>query len=401
MLNKTYNIKYCSVQGTYWLIYAVVASFASVFLLDRGYTNGQIGMILALGNLVTVVLQPFISDTCDRSKRISIFGVVALITLVMALLMTSLFFFEHSGPGLSLAYIFLIGWMGVVQPLLTSIKFKIEEYNIFVNFGLCRAFGSFTYAVLCVILGVLVERWGIGAILVTGEFTVIAFGLSIVVMAAALKRDSGSAEEFSSAEAAAEGTEEITLIDFIGRHKLFFVLMIGVLGVYFTNQTLNNFMLQIVTNVGGTAKDMGLVFTILALLEIPTMMFFDKLRGRFSCQSMLKFASLCYTLEIFICHIAPSVEVIMAAQVLQLFSFGLFMPSMVHMIDEIMERGEAVKGQGLYIMVTTMTSIVSAVVGGMVIDFAGVHMLTFLSTLITAMGAVMVIFTVDKVKSNR
>ena len=186
-----------------------MASFASVFLLDRGYTNGQIGMILALGNLVTVVLQPFISDTCDRSKRISIFGVVALITLVMALLMTSLFFFEHSGPGLSLAYIFLIGWMGVVQPLLTSIKFKIEEYNIFVNFGLCRAFGSFTYAVLCVILGVLVERWGIGAILVTGEFTVIAFGLSIVVMAAALKRDSGSAEEFSSAEAAAEGTEEI------------------------------------------------------------------------------------------------------------------------------------------------------------------------------------------------
>jgi PPP family 3-phenylpropionic acid transporter len=98
---------------------------------------------------------------------------------------------------------------------------------------------------------------------------------------------------------------------------------------------------------------------------------------------------------------APNVEVIMAAQVLQLFSFGLFMPSMVHMIDEIMERGEAVKGQGWYIMVTTITSIVSAVIGGVVIDFLGVHTLTLLSTVITGAGALMVIFTVDKVKSNR
>lgn len=220
-------------------------------------------------------------------------------------------------------------------------------------------------------------------------------------MASALKRNGHYTEKISSAGEIGEETEEITLIDFIGRHKLFFVLMIGVLGVYFTNQTLNNFMLQIVTNVGGTAKDMGLVFTILALLEIPTMMFFDKLREKFSCQSMLKFASICYTLEIFICHIAPSVEVIMAAQVLQLFSFGLFMPSMVHMIDEIMDRGEAVKGQGLYIMVTTITSIVSAVIGGVVIDFLGVHTLTLLSTVITGAGALMVIFTVDKVKANK
>lgn len=400
MLDKIYNFKYSAMQGTYWLIYAVIGSFASVFLLDKGYTNGQIGMILALGNLVTVVLQPFVSDFCDRSKKVSIFGVVGAITLAMAVLMTALFFFDEAGFGLSFVYVSLIGWMGVVQPLLTSIKFKIEEYGIFVNFGLCRAFGSFTYAILCVILGWLVERHGVGMIPVTGEFTVIAFALSLVIMVAKIKKDRVGLETVSSVENTGEESE-ITLVEFVGRHKLFFLLMIGVLGVYFTNQTLNNFMLQIVTNVGGTAKDMGLVFTILALLEIPTMMFFDRLRERFSCQSMVKFASLCYTLEILICHLAPNVEVIMAAQVLQLFSFGLFMPSMVHMIDEIMERGEAVKGQGLYIMVTTITSIISAVIGGMVIDLSGVHMLTLLSAVITGAGALMVIFTVDKVKNER
>lgn len=400
MLDKIYNFKYSAMQGTYWLIYAVIGSFASVFLLDKGYTNGQIGMILALGNLVTVVLQPFVSDFCDRSKKVSIFGVVGAITLAMAILMTALFFFDEAGFGLSFVYVSLIGWMGVVQPLLTSIKFKIEEYGIFVNFGLCRAFGSFTYAILCVILGWLVERRGVGMIPVTGEFTVIAFALSLVIMVAKIKKDRVGLETISSVENNSEESE-ITLVEFVGRHKLFFLLMIGVLGVYFTNQTLNNFMLQIVTNVGGTAKDMGMVFTILALLEIPTMMFFDRLRERFSCQSMVKFASLCYTLEILICHLAPNVEVIMAAQVLQLFSFGLFMPSMVHMINEIMDRGEAVKGQGLYIMVTTITSIISAVIGGMVIDLSGVHMLTLLSTVITGAGALMVIFTVDKVKNER
>ena len=89
---------------------------------------------------------------------------------------------------------------------------------------------------------------------------------------------------------------------------------------------------------------------------------------------------------------------IFAAHLLQLVSFALFLPAMVHFIDEIMSKGEAVKGQALYTMMITVTTIFSSLVGGAILDFSGAKMLTLVATVATAIGAVIIIATVDKVK---
>ena len=68
-----------------------------------------------------------------------------------------------------------------------------------------------------------------------------------------------------------EDAEEITLTDFIRRNKVFFAINIGVVGVYFSNSVLNNYMMQIVADVGGDSEDMGRVLAVKAFLEIPTM----------------------------------------------------------------------------------------------------------------------------------
>ena len=35
-MEKRLNVSYAGIQATYWMVYAVVGSFASVFLLARG-----------------------------------------------------------------------------------------------------------------------------------------------------------------------------------------------------------------------------------------------------------------------------------------------------------------------------------------------------------------------------
>ena len=47
-MEKRLNCSYAAIQGSYWMVYAVVGSFASVFLLARGYSNSEIGVILAV-----------------------------------------------------------------------------------------------------------------------------------------------------------------------------------------------------------------------------------------------------------------------------------------------------------------------------------------------------------------
>ena len=66
------NTEYAFSFGAYWMIYAVAGSFASVFMLAKGYTNTHIGITLAAASLIAVVLEPFVADRMDRSKGIQI-----------------------------------------------------------------------------------------------------------------------------------------------------------------------------------------------------------------------------------------------------------------------------------------------------------------------------------------
>ena len=71
---------------------------------------------------------------------------------------------------------------------------------------------------------------------------------------------------------------------------------------------------------------------------------------------------------------------------------------MVHFIDEIMSEGEAVKGQSVFTMMVTITTMLSSLVGGAILDISGAKMLTLVSLLATAAGAVIIIATVDRIK---
>jgi hypothetical protein len=63
---------------------------------------------------------------------------------------------------------------------------------------------------------------------------------------------------------------------------MFFIMNLGVLGIFFSNAVLNNYMAQICDGVGGSTEDMGRILGVMAFLEIPTMVFFKQLRRRLS-----------------------------------------------------------------------------------------------------------------------
>jgi PPP family 3-phenylpropionic acid transporter len=195
-------------------------------------------------------------------------------------------------------------------------------------------------------------------------------------------------------------SSDINLIQFIKKNKMFAVLNIGIIGLYFSNSVLNNYMMQIVDAVGGNSEDMGRILSLMAFLEIPTMVCFDLLRKKFSCQLMLKVAAVGFTVKIVMCYLAESVAMIFAAQCFQLISFALFLPAMVHFIDEVISKGEAVKGQALFTTMVTVTTVFSSLAGGMILDFADAKMLTGIASIATAAGALIFIIFKDKVKKG-
>ena len=418
-MGKILNSGYGAIFGTYWIIYAVVSSFASVFMLAKGYTNSQIGVTLAVANVLAVIMQPLIADFVDRSKRLDVIGTTEIMTICMMVFTIGMFTFKGGSLGLCVVFVLLIAFHTVLQPLFNSLAFRLEEAGVSINFGIARSVGSLAYSIFVAIFGTIVEHFGINVMPIASEISCLMLIASLAFtgyyfnkgkkQAPQRKIERATVEEpveketevTAEEEESIEEEEEINLVQFIKRNKMFFIMNLGVLGIYFSNAVLNNYMAQICDGVGGSTEDMGRILGVMAFLEIPTMVFFKQLRDRFSCQFLLKIAAIGFTVKIAICWLANSVIMLYIGQLFQPVSFALFLPGMVYFSDEMMSKGEAVKGQALFTTMITITTIFATLCGGMILDASGSKMLTFVSTLLTAAGALVIIFAVDRVKSNK
>ena len=409
-MGKILNSGYGAIFGSYWVIYAVVSSFASVFMLAKGYTNSQIGITLAAANVLAVVMQPLLADFVDRSKRFDVMGTTGFLTVCMMVFTVGMFTFKGGSLGLCVVFVLLIAFHTVLQPLFNSLAFRLEDAGVAINFGIARSVGSLAYSIFVAVFGTLVDHLGINVMPVASELACLMLIASLVFTAHHFKKGKALSERGREAvygkslekdAKASDEIEDINLIQFIKRNKMFFVMNLGVLGLFFSNAVLNNYMAQITTGVGGTTEDMGRILGVMAFLEIPAMVFFKQLKNRFSCQLLLKAAAIGFTVKIAICWLANSVLMLFIGQLFQPVSFALFLPGMVYFSDEMMSRGEAVKGHALFTTMITITTIFASLLGGMILDASGPKMLTFVSTLATAVGAAVVILAVDRVKSHK
>lgn len=402
-MEKILNSTYGAIFGAYWIVYAVVSSFASVFMLAKGYTNSQIGITIAAANILAVVMQPLIADFADRSRKLGVMGTSEIMTVCMMVFAVGMFAFKGGTAGLCIVMVLLIGFHSVLQPLLNSLAFRLEECGVGINYGVARSVGSLAYSVFVAIFGTLVEKQGVGVMPVSTEITCLLLIVSLILTqhwfrkAMAGRREEAASDSRLKPE---KTEEEITLIRFIRRNRMFFIMSLGIIGLYFSNAVLNFYMAQIVEGVNGTTEDMGRILAVMAFLEIPTMVFFKQLQRRFSCRFLLKTACVGFSVKIALCWLASNVFMLYLAHIFQLVSFALFLPGMVHFTDEIMSRGEAVKGQALYTTMVTAATVVASLAGGVILDASGPKTLTFISTLATIAGAVLIIFTIDKIKSR-
>lgn len=410
-MERKLNFHYASVHGAYWMYYGVLGGFSSVFLLAKGYSNSEIGVILAAGNILAVLIQTVLAGFADKGRKGTIFLISGGITLLNLALSTMMIF--QSGRSLVLTVLFTscFGLIMANQPFINAINRRLEECGVSIAFGTCRSIGSLAYAVICFFLGTLVEAKGPEILPLVGNGVLLLIILTVYLTYRAYKIGMArNREDLNQVQTnPGEGLvakdpekpkEEITLQDFIQKNKMFFVMSLGVLGLYFANTIPNAYMAQIVDNIGGTSEDVGRIFAYLAITEIPTLVLFDRLYQRFSCQSMLKFASVGYVIWIGACGLARNVGMLSLAQLLHFFSFPLFLPAMVRYIDDNMREGEAVRGQTLFMVMTTLGNMLASLVGGVLLDMWGANLLMTAGVVAAVIGAVIIWLMVGRDKNK-
>ena len=390
---KNYNIRYFLMQGCYWALSGIIFGFTTVYLQEKQYTNYQIGIIFAMGNIFGFVAQPLIAVHIDKSRSTALLRYILSTAAISLVLMLGVLFMPSACLPLSVAFVLLIGGNILLQPLCISLCFYLETFGSKINFSAARAVGSLSFGLATVVLGLLVERVSASAVPLSYIIITALFG------ALALSYTLGAKPRKITKESAVEVSEKPSgIFEFLKENKRFTFFLLGTSLLYFTHSLLGNFMIEFVRNVGGDSSDMGSILAFMTLSEIPAMLLFSKLSRRFSCTALLRFAVIMFTLKELMIYLAGSVAMFYAAEALQALSFAIFVPASVRYADEIIEKRNSTKGQTFITAVISMASIFASIIGGILLDGAGAKAALLVGVLVSAAGTFVTMFAIQKAK---
>lgn len=400
-MRKRFNIDFALIQAIYWMLYSAAGSFVSVILLPKGYTNASIGTLIAAGSVLAILLQTIITHITDRSPKLNGIKIIELMVILLIAAMAAVLLIGQKSMALTIAYAGVIILHTAMHPFVNALSFTLEETGHPVSFGIGRSMGSFAAGGISFLLGYLIVWYSPEVVLYIALVNLVL--MALVIFATDRHYQKGMAEAVSFAKAspvpAKQHAEEekIGMLEFVGRNKMFAVMSLGVIALFFGNVILENFTIQIVEGIGGDTTNMGVVILLLCLFEMPAMIGFHRLKQRFSYVMLLRISALFFTIKIIIMYLAHSMTAFYLAQLCQIPGYGLFFPAMVNFIDHIMGKGEALRGQAVFTVALTLGNVIGSIAGGMILDQYSSHTLLLAGSMVSAVGSVLIISLVHRV----
>ena len=377
-------MQYCILQGSYWASFCVIYAFATVFLLSRGFESSMIGVIIAAGNILGVVLQPMVASIADRSEKISLHKLTAILSVIMILLLVLLYFVPNGLLAVAVLFLLTDTFLQVIQPLINSVSVYYVNQGVSVDFGSARGIGSLSYAAVSYVLGIVVEKFGTRSILMAGIL------VALVLLVTVLSMPVLSSSAASRPKEKEPEQNDAGLLVFAGRYKNFMLTLAGIT-LLFTFHNMNNaYLIKVIENVGGTSADMGRMLSIAAVTELPVMFLFSRISKHFKSSTLLMVSGAFFAIRAAGFMLAGNVMTMYLAAMLQIGSFALYIPSSVYYVNETMLDQDKFKGQAVMTATNTLGGVFGSLLGGFLIDNAGVGTMNTVCFAMAAVGAVLV-----------
>ena len=380
---------YAAEQGSFWMTYCIASGFAVVYLQAMGYTNTQLGMILAAGNILGSALGTFLADRIDRNEKLVpgqlMWGVLAAQTAILLVLLPQ----RGRCAAVTVGYAAFLAVALSANSLLLKISADLTYRGTPVNYGVARGTGSLTYMLVSILLGILLERR-------SARLLPLAALLFTAGQAAAnvwMLRKTGTAPV---ARQSAGDRSGASLGRFFRENPRFTMLLLGSVLVFFAFNTVASFFINVVEHVGGTTATMGWLSAYMAGLEIPVMMGFFWFRRRWSPSALLRFSFFMFVGKAVLLALAKSVPFLYGCYLLQPLSYAVYNPAIVLYVEQVIPFRDSAKGQSLVFSTTTVGAVLANLIGGMMYDHLSVSATLWIAAAVCAVGAAICIRSVQK-----
>lgn len=376
---KNRTVGYSAIQSFFWMCYASIMGFVSMYLLQAGFDNSQVGVLIAAAGLLSALLQPVVAAYADRPGSLSLGRLITLSASAALACAVGLVLSRGSMAVTGLLYTGCMVLLQMTTPLVNALGIAAVNGGENLNFGIARGMGSLCYAATAYLIGLLADRFGPVTVPVSMG---IGFALMLV-----------SVGGFGSVGVQAEEREKKTAArgGFLGRYPRYAAVLVGLVLIFVSHVVLNSFTFQIVEAKGGTSREMGVAMAFAALIEIPVMFLFGWMLKKAKSHVWFRISGVFFFLKCLGTLVCTNIPGFYAVQLFQIFGWALISVSAVFYINAIMAPEDSVKGQAFYTMSMTLGNVVGAIVAGRILDQMGVQAMLVFGTVSALVGAAIVL----------
>lgn len=376
------------IQGLYWMAYCILVSFSSVYLLDRGFQNAHIGLLISASSILSALLQPVAAARADRMVRFTLRQVCAGVAAAMTLCALGLLTLPGKGLQAGL-YMVLLVLLQLLTPFLYSLAMDCHNNHIRLNYGLARGAGAATYGIASAACGVLTAAFGVRVL------PLILAGLTAILVPALLTfRHAGPVRKALPREEALEESRDTA--PFLKRYPQVLLLLVAISLLFTSHNILISFPYQIVQGVGGDTQEMGTLLTIMSIADIPAMVLFSLLLKWAGSRFWVKVSSLSFFLHALLTWLAPGMPFLFGIQFLEGTGYALYTVAAVYFVNEIIDLRDRVQGQAYFSMTNTIGIVLGSSVGGFLLDWWGSGSLLAFATVTGGAGMLLLLYALKK-----
>lgn len=241
--------RYALIQGSYWACYCSIITFSSVYLLFRGFSNSQIGVLISAAGVLSAVLQPFVSRLADGLRRMSLRQFSALLVLFQLAAGSLLLLLPGRLPQ-TILYALLLILIQLVMPLCSALGMACINSGLALNFGVARSGGSIAYGIFSALCGQLV-LW-FGALSIPVAMTILNLIFLVAVFTFKFKGVEGEPEAINQSQ-----PEKTSGKPFFLKYRRVLWILFGIVCLLISHNVLNTYAFQIIQPLGGRQRTDG------------------------------------------------------------------------------------------------------------------------------------------------
>jgi len=386
MKKKNLTLRYTLQQCAYWAAAAGVVSFATAFLLEKGFAASHIGMLLASGNLLSCAAQPVLASWADRIGGNIVKWFIAGLTAVSMACFASIQLLPLSGVLYGLVYLMGVFTFDAMNPLLNAVSVSYNRVGFKINYGVGRGIGSFAYAVSALVIGKVMAGFGAHWMI----------WISLALLGTNVAATLGYPGLTETAIQKETRNECCSVPVFFRRYKWYCVSLLGVMLLAMFHAMTENYLIEVVSPLGGDSGTVGTALFVATAIEMVVIVNFDWLRTKISDSWLLKLAGLSFLLKSALFLMAKNVIAIYGIQLLQATSYSFLSPTQLYYADAKVHPADMVKGQAFITAAYTLGCAIGNFTGGQLLDAFDVKRLLWAGVAMAAAGTLVFFLTVDK-----